>query len=197
MFIKLLKKVSIVLLAMNFLACAALVPPATPSAADVEKEEQVIYSFFLDNSSSGGAALILEETSSNISEMTPQEMREQIKDSFKSVSKDTVDSYLARNEQSSPLSPTMDLDVEYILITRDQLSEITSQPNWGEILTERYPGSYGYTIFSRVGFNNTLDQAVVYVGGMAGPMMGSGFYYLMEKKDGEWRIMEQVMVWIS
>jgi len=31
----------------------------------------------------------------------------------------------------------------------------------------------------------------------AQPMMGSGFYYLMEKKNGEWLIKEQVMAWIS
>jgi len=48
-----------------------------------------------------------------------------------------------------------------------------------------------------VGFNNSLDQAVIYVGNMAGPLIGSGFYYLMEKKNGEWVIKEQVMVWIS
>ncbi len=195
MFIKLFKKVSVVLIAMNFLACATLVPPATPSAADVEKEEQAVYSFFLDDSD--GPALILQETSSNISELTPQEMREQIKGSFKTVSKDTIDSYLVRNQGTTQLSPTMDLGVEYILVTSDQLSEITRQPNWGELLTEKYPGSHGYTIFSRIGFNNTLDQAVVYVGGVKGPMMGAGYYYLMEKQNGEWVIKEQVMVWIS
>jgi hypothetical protein len=27
--------------------------------------------------------------------------------------------------------------------------------------------------------------------------MGSGYYYLMEKKNGQWLIKEQVMAWIS
>jgi hypothetical protein len=32
---------------------------------------------------------------------------------------------------------------------------------------------------------------------MGGPLMGSGFYYLMEKENGEWILKEQYMVWIS
>lgn len=193
--IRFLKKIAIVLLAVNFMACATLAPAATPTAADIEREEQAIYSFFLVEGE--GPALILQETSTNISELTTQEMKEQIKGSFKGVSNAAVESYIERNAQPSQLSPTMELGVEYVFLSREELSEITSQPNWGEVLTGKYPGSYGYTVFSRVGFNNSLDQAVVYVGGMAGPLMGSGFYYLMEKKNGEWLIVEQVMVWIS
>ena len=65
------------------------------------------------------------------------------------------------------------------------------------LLTQTYEGAHGYTVFSRVGFNDTLDQAVVYVGNVAAPLMGAGYYYLMEKKNGQWIITEQVMVWIS
>jgi len=194
MSIRSLKKVAMGLLAINFLACSTLVPAPAP-AADIEKEEQAVYSFFL--AASKGPALILQETSTNISELTPQEVKEQIKGSFKSVSNEAVNSYVERNAQPSQLSPNMDLGVDYILLPMDQLAEITRQPNWGELLTEKYPGSYGYTIFSRVGFNNTLDQAVVYVGSVDGPMMGAGYYYLMEKQNGEWIIKEEVMVWIS
>ena len=111
--------------------------------------------------------------------------------------KETVNSYLTRNAQPSQLSPNMDLGVEYVLLTPEDLSKITSQPNWHEVLNEKYPGSGGYTVFSRVGFNNTLDQAVVYVSQVAGPLMGTGFYTLLEKQNGDWKLMEQVMVWIS
>ena len=91
----------------------------------------------------------------------------------------------------------MNLGVDYVLLSADELAQITSQPNWNEVLNEQYPNSHGYTVFSRVGFNSSLDQAVIYIGNVAGPMMGSGFYYLMEKENGEWVIKEQVMAWIS
>ena len=192
---KLFKKSAIILLPLSFIACSFLTPIPIPTSADIEKEEQSVYSFFIHDTS--GAALILQETSTNISEDHPEESINFIKSGLKNISKETVDSYLTRNAKSSQLSPDMHLGMDYKLLTTDELGKISSQPNWGELLTQKYPNSHGYTIFSRVGFNNSLNQAVIYVGNVAGPMMGSGFYYLMEKKNGEWLLKEQVMSWIS
>jgi hypothetical protein len=75
--------------------------------------------------------------------------------------------------------------------------KISSQPDWGQLLNSKFPGTHGYIIFSRVGFNNTLDQAVIYVGNVGGPLMGAGYYYLMGKQNGRWVMKEQAMAWIS
>ena len=195
MFIKLLKKASIVLLVLNFMACSFLIPAAaTPTAADIEKEEQAVYAFFVSGNT--GTVVILQETSTNISSDDPQQTIDYIKSGMKSISKETIDNYLERNAKPGQLSPDMQLGADYILLGNDELSTIMKQPNGWDAFYAKYSHG-GYTQFSRVGFNNTLDQAVVYVGGMAGPLMGSGYYYLMEKKNGEWVIKEQVMVWIS
>lgn len=194
MFIKLLKKAPIVLLALLFLACSVFTPKPTPSAADIEREEQAIYSYF---ASGADLALILQDTSTSMTDDNPQQIMDYVKSGLKSVSNETLDNFITRNNQASPLSPDMDLGVKYTLISPDELHQITSKSNWGEVLAEKYPGAHGYMMFSHVGFNNSLDQAVIYVGDMAGPLMGSGYYYLMEKKDGEWVIKEQIMVWIS
>jgi hypothetical protein len=194
--IKLLKKTSIALLALTFIACSFFIPSVpTPSTADIEKEEQAVYSFFLYDK--GGTAIILQETSTNISEKDPKQSIDFIRSGLKNISKETLNSYLARNSKPSQLSPDMKLGMDYVLLSTDELAKISSQPNWGELLNRKYPNSNGYTIFSRVGINNSLDQAVIYVGKVAGPMMGSGSFYLMEKKNGEWVIKEQVMSWIS
>ncbi len=194
MFIKLLKKASIVLLGLNFIACSLLTPPATPSTTGIEKEEQAVYSFFVSDS---GVAILLQDTATNISEDDPQQTIDYIKSGMKGISKETIDSYLARNAQPSQLSPDMHLGIDYVLLSTDELSAIMSQPDGWTAFYEAYPNSHGYTEVSRVGFNNSLDQAVIYVGNMAGPLMGAGFYYLMEKENGEWIIKEQIMVWIS
>ena len=195
MLIKLIKKTSVVLLALNFIACSLFTPVATPTATDIEKEEQAVYSFFVGSNT--GAALILQNTSTGISSDPSQESIGYIKPGLKGISNQTIKSYLARNAQPGQLSPNMNLDMDYVLLGTDELAEISSQPNWGELLNEKYPNSHGYTIFSRVGFNNSLDQAVIYVGNVAGPLMGAGYYYLMEKKNGEWIIKEHIIVWIS
>jgi hypothetical protein len=192
------KMLNKILMSVSFIfviACSTLMPKPAPLTADIEKEEHTVYSFFVG--ADNAPVLILQETSTNISEQSPKELRQSIKAGFKNISNETIDSYLARNKQPSKLSPDMNLGVGYTLLTLDELAKISSQPNWGEILAEKYPGSHGYTIFSRVGFNNTLDQAVIYVAKVAGPMMGSGSYYLLEKKDGAWLLMDQVNYWIS
>jgi hypothetical protein len=194
--ITLLKKTPIALLVLSFIACSFFIPAVpTSSIVDIEKEEQAVYSFFLYDK--GGTAIILQDTSTNISEKDPKQSIDFIRSGLKGISKETLNSYLARNAQPSQLSPDMKLGMDYVLLSADELAKISSQPNWGELLTEKYPNSNGYTIFSRVGFNNSLDQTVIYVGKVAGPLMGSGSYYLMEKKNGEWVIKEQVMSWIS
>ena len=193
--INLLKRIPVALFTLSFTACSFLTPAATPSAADIEKEEQAVYSFFVG----GGerTVLILQDTSADISANDPQKSLDYIRSGLPSLSDEALDNFVQRNQQSGPLAPDMELDVDYILLSTEELSEITRQSNWGEVITQKYPGSYGYTMFSRVGFNNTLDQAVIYVGSMAAPLMGSGFYYLMEKEKGDWVIKEQVMAWIS
>jgi hypothetical protein len=141
--------------------------------------------------------LLLESTSLDVSAGDPKQIAENIRSGLPGIASETVDSLLKRNEGPTQLSAEMQLGVDYMLLSEDELAEISSQPNWHEILKERYPGSEGYLIFSRVGFNRTLDQAVISVGKVAGPLMGSGAYYLLEKQDGEWVIKDEMMTWIS
>ena len=185
----------ILLLIPASLACSLFTSTPAPSQADLEREEQAVYAVFVRGSK--GPALILENTSTSTLDEDPGQMIDNIKDGLPGISNDTIDSYVERNAQSTQLSPDMQLGVDYVLLSQEELAEISRQPNWHEVLTEKYPGSEGYTIFSRVGLNRSLDQAVIYVGKVAGPLMGAGYYYLLEKQDGEWAIKEQIMVWIS
>ena len=177
------------------LACSLFTSAPTPSQAEIEKEEQAVYAVFVGRNKA--PALILQDTSIGLSDDPPQQIIDNFKAGLPAISKATIDSFVERNAQPSQLSPGMQLGVEYVLLSEDELAEISSQPNWHEVLREKYPGSEGYIIFSRVGFNRTLDQALLYAGEVAGPLMGAGYYYLLEKQSGEWIIKEQIMVWIS
>lgn len=192
---KLIKTALALVLFISLFACSELSAAPTPSAAEIEKEEQAVYSFFV--SGQPAPVLILEETSTNIGSDDPQETMDYVKSGLKGISNETIENYLARNPERTKLSTEMDLGVEYKLLNAEELKKISGQPNWGEVLSEAYPGSFGYTVFSRVGFNNKLDQALIYVGSVGGPMMGSGSYFLMEKQLGEWILKERIEVWIS
>jgi hypothetical protein len=178
------------------LACSLFTATPAPNPADIEKEELAVYAVFAGRSKR--PAVILQNTSIGLSdEESSRQSMENFKDSLPGISRETIESYAERNEQTTQLSADMQLGVDYVLLSEEELKEISSQGNWHEILQEQYPDSNGYLIFSRVGFNRTLDQAVIYVGEVAGPLMGAGYYYLLEKQNGEWMIKEETMVWIS
>lgn len=185
---------ALLILTLTQSACGLFTPQPKPSAADIEREEQAVYAFFVSDKL--GPAVLLQDTSTDIDPDNPQQTLDYIKSGLKSVSKDTLDNYLERNAQPSQLLPDMDLGAEYVLLSGEEMSAIFSQPDGWDAFYEQYSMG-GYTVFSRVGFNDTLDQAVLYVGQMAGPLMGAGYYYLMEKENGEWIMKEQIMIWIS
>src|SRR5215510_2565223 len=189
------RTVLILILIPASLACSLFTSAPAPSQADIEMEEQAVYAVFV--SRSNGTAVILQNTSTGLGDETPRQSMENYKGSLSGISTETIESYAQRNEQSSQLSDDMQLGGDYVLLSEDELREISSQGNWNEILQERYPGSNGYLIFSRVGFDRALDQAVIYVGEVAGPLMGAGYYYLLEKQNGQWVVKQQTMVWIS
>jgi hypothetical protein len=187
-----------------FLVTACAGPAATPivsppvvSQADLQKEEQAVYaSFFQGNSET---IVIQEETSTAWLPSSEEELKQRmdyITSGLPNASKETLHDYFETNRQSSQLSPEMELGVHYILLSTEELSAVMDQPDGWDAFHEKYSPS-GYMQFSRVGFNNTVDQAIVYVASIPGPMMGSGNYYLLEKKTGQWSIREQVLAWVS
>ncbi|MBI5298204.1 MAG: hypothetical protein HY869_22225 [Chloroflexi bacterium] len=185
---------AVLVLTLTQTACGLFTPQPKPSAADIEREEQAVYAFFVNDAM--GPAVILQDTDTNINSDDPQETVDYVKSGLKSISNDTLDSYMDRNAQPGQLSPDMDLGAEYVLLSSDELSTIFNQSDGWDIFHQNYSVA-GYKVFSRVGFNRTLDQALIYVGQMVGPLMGAGYYYLLEKENGEWIMKEQIMVWIS
>jgi hypothetical protein len=194
MFARFFRTALLLFVILAAIACSLFTSTPRPSQEDIEKEEQAVYAFFAGDKET---PLILQNTSTGISDDDARTTIENLKGSLPGVSKATIDNYIERKTQPAQLSPDMNLGMAYTLLSQQELAKITSQPNWNEILAEKYPGSNGYLIFSHAGFNRTLDQAVIYVGQVAGPMMGSGSYYLLEKQNGEWKIKKEIGVWIS
>jgi hypothetical protein len=172
-------------------------PTPVVSQADLEKEEQAVYASFFKNTSE--TVVIQKDTSTGWLPSSEEELKQRmdyIASGLPNASNGTLDNYFQRNRQSTQLSPDMQLGIYYVLVSADEFSEVMDQPDGWEAFYKKYSPS-GYMQFSRVGFNNTLDQAIIYVGVIPGPMMGSGNYYLLEKKAGKWSIREQVLAWVS
>lgn len=184
-----LKAAIVFFLYLQTLGCSSGSAPAE----NVQREEEKIYALFFGEGPQ--TAVILQQTSTSF-ELDSQQSVAYIREGLTGLSDETFSNFIERNQQPTDLSPQMQIGTNYILLGNDELNEIMAQSNGWERFNEKFPNS-GYTQFSHVGFNTKMDQAFVYVGRMAGPLMGYGSYYLLEKQGGSWVIKEELMAWIS
>jgi hypothetical protein len=194
------KRSLIVFLAFLVAACAGSpTPVSTPSTAQIDTEEQAVYAALLRNLYTASNYALMDTTATGMSGVTDTgtSLDRMLLD-MHDLERSTAESFSTRNATTTPVSPDMVLGVEYVLVSQEEMSQIFSQNRDGWVLFyERYPDTPGITTISRVGFNESLDQALVYIGTMSHWLAGAGYYVLLGKVNGAWIVEQQVMTWIS
>jgi hypothetical protein len=194
------KKFFFFFLAVILAACTGTPAPAsTPSAEQMDVEEQAVYAALLRNlySASSYVIMVLTATGPVGVEDTASTL-DHIVQNMHAVDLETADSFRVRNDAVYPVRPDMDLGSGYVLLSQGEMSQIFSQNRDGwQLFYEQNPDAPGITTLSRVGFNKSLDQALVYVGTISHWLAGAGYYILLKKVDGSWIVDQQVMTWIS
>ena len=107
-----------------------------------------------------------------------------------------VASFKERNQQPHPIEPNLDLALEYQLLTQEQIDELRPQDEasgW-KLFTEKYPDTAGFIYLSRTGFNDDLNQALVYFVWCRYEQPILGGYNLLRKQDGVW-VVEKGLEW--
>jgi hypothetical protein len=175
-------------------------PVPTPIEVDLQAEEESVYeALFAEIYGEPRIYVLMEQSSPG---MEGVEALESIIDTylprFSDLEAETAESFQSRNETATSLPPGMDIGLPYVLLTQADFDGIfaLNTSGWNVFYT-RYPNSPGMTTVSRVGFNRDLTQAFVYAGTWSNWLAGAGYYYLLEKVDGSWVILQQVMAWIS
>jgi hypothetical protein len=183
-------KVWLFFLALGLQACSLLLWD-TPQ---VEQEEQAVYSAVFKGSE---RVVILQDTTMGMWEGQAPAIYSMVKKNFNNISQSTIDNFFHRNAKSSRLSPDMDLEMPYHLISNEERDHIYTPFGGWKNFQKKYPGSYGsgFVQISRVGFNNWLDQALIYVNQV--DWDGAAYYYLLEKKEDGWHIIEEYLLFIS
>lgn len=110
-------------------------------------------------------------------------------------------SFLIKNEKSSTLENKFPNELNYTFITKEQLIkdfeyEFDGVMNW-DLFCKKYPKTDGIYTFSRVGFSKDGNEALVFVTFWCYYACGAGNYYIMKKENGEWKIVDEIMTWIS
>jgi hypothetical protein len=108
-----------------------------------------------------------------------------------------VADFSTKNAQEHPLTNSFQAKVPCVLISQQELEAIfRGRGGWDEFY-KWYPKSQGEMTLSRVGFNAKRDRALVYVGNQSHWLAGAGYYALLEKENGVWRVRDKVLVWVS
>lgn len=160
---------------------------------DLDREEQAIYAVLL--SDYDRPSIVLSQTTDSGFEFTGETSQPE---GLPDLSGELWENYLDRNDRSYPLSTEMEIGREYTLLDDEEMSDIFNnyEDGWDEFY-RRYPDSPGITTFSRVGFNPDRTEALVYMGAQFHYLAGSGNLIRLEKQDGVWKIMDEIMLWIS
>jgi hypothetical protein len=194
------KKLHLLFLALFITACTSTPAPAPTLAADqADVEEQAVYAFLLPEmyKNSGYVIMAITATSAAGVENTSMTL-DYVLQNMHGVASETVDSFQARNDTAYPIRQDMELGFSYTLLSQAARSQIFGQNQSGwEIFYNRHPQAPGITTLSRVGFNKSFDQALVYIGTQSNWLAGAGYYVLLKKAEGAWSIDQQVMIWVS
>ncbi|MFA5873526.1 MAG: hypothetical protein WC832_06145 [Anaerolineales bacterium] len=194
------KKFFFFFLAVIVAACTGTpAPTSTPSAEQMDAEEQAVYAALLRNLYSASSYVIMDTTATGPTgvEDTASTL-DHIMQNMHAVDLETADSFRVRNDAAYPVRLDMDLGSGYVLLSQGEMSQIFSQNRDGwQVFYGQYPDAPGIITLSRVGFNKSLDQALVYVGTMSHWLAGAGYYILLKKGNGSWMVDQQVMTWIS
>jgi hypothetical protein len=78
----------------------------------------------------------------------------------------------------------------------DVALQVKDAKAWHKFMT-KHANTPGIIIVSRIGYNRTRDQAVVYSGMSCGMLCGQGEFSWLTKHDGVWSVEASNVVWIS
>jgi hypothetical protein len=106
--------------------------------------------------------------------------------------------FLDANLHTSSFHRSFILPVPYQIVTSKEMQAIFETPGdtWGRYY-EKYPNSAGVLSLSRVGFNSDGNQAAFYIANSCGGLCGSGYFVIMEKVNSNWKVVQEIQVWVS
>jgi hypothetical protein len=198
--IAMLKKLFLAALLFLLAACTARPTAApTPIANTIDNQEEAVYAALLPKLYSASSFVIMDTTATDVLgvDNTAQVLDHALQNMY-DVAPATVDSFRSRNDKAYPVRADMQIGVDYVLLTWPQRNQIFGQNTSGwEEFYNNYPQTPGITTLSRVGFNTTFDQALVYVGTQSNWLAGAGYYVLLKKVNGTWTIDQKVLTWTA
>jgi hypothetical protein len=186
-----------VLLVLLLCSCSPGVSRATATPPpDIEAEEYTVYSALIRQNpigyELGSSFLVREQTVADL------DMLEDTLENVPRLPTGLADSYRSRNAAAYTLSPNLDVEQDYAMMSQEEFDRIFRGK--GSVWTRfqaKYPEAGGLITFSRVGFDEKGDKALALFGFRCGDLCGAGGTYLLVKENGHWTVQETLMAWQS
>ena len=103
--------------------------------------------------------------------------------------------FCEKNKVSLKINPVAGLDKKITYISSLERKKIFAKKgDW-----RAYYGNYGVKPFvsiSRPGFNQKMNKAFIYITYSLGKNDGAGYYLVMRKSWGKWRIKGNMLIWV-
>jgi hypothetical protein len=164
-----------------------------------EAEEYAVYADFINSfhPSNQGKVLIQNRTEPAYQYDGVGDETKYIRDHMPpTTSAETIEDFKSIARQTKELDRQLVLNQPYLLVTQEQRQHWFATREGKQEFRRTYPDSKRITLLSRVGFNKSFDEALVYWWGYCGGDCGGGGYYLLRKENGRWTIKQQ-KTWIS
>lgn len=116
------------------------------------------------------------------------------------LARETIDDFHVRAKQCHPLANKLDIPIKYVLVTSKDLEPLFPKGGVDRAWTRfyaKYPGSSGTIDFSNPGFNRDYTQAIVSTGRWCGGLCGQGYFVLLTKDHGVWKVKTKIETWVS
>jgi hypothetical protein len=132
------------------------------------------------------------------------EMRQQMEDDafhdMPELARETIGDFHKRENECHPLPNKLDIPVRYVLVGHKDLDSLFPlgefDREWRRFYS-KYSGSSGVINFSNPGFNRDYTQAVLSTGRGCGGLCGAGYFVLLTKDGGAWKIKTKSETWVS
>jgi len=109
----------------------------------------------------------------------------------------TLNAFRDANAHPAPLRFLFQLRIPYDLVDKAEIDAIFENHGWWTDYYKKYPDSQGFLTLSRVGFSADGKQAMFYSTNGCGGKCGTGTYVIMEKPGASWRVVKEILMWVS
>jgi hypothetical protein len=129
--------------------------------------------------------------------MSWEEIRGYLRKEAPTLQITTLNSFRDANTHSVPFRPSFQLPVAYELVDKAEIDAIFKKGGWWKDYYSKYPNSQGFLTLSRVGFSTDGKQAVLYAKNGCGGKCGTSTYVVMERVEPGWKVVKEILIWIS